>query len=505
MNHVGTFRAAAAVALALLLGAGCAQAPTRPADGAPGAAARGAAHAAYPVASGALAEAARAAPPVWQAPPPADAVADPRAEALRAWWARFDDPLLLALIDAAQQASPTVSVAGQRIAQARSARVAAGAELQPGVSADVQAVRGRAEPGAPTGNRYSAAVQAAWELDLFGAGRAATQAAQARLDGAVAAWHDARIAVAAEAAGVYVQLRACEAQAAWALRDSRSRDETARLTALAASAGFRAAADAALASGGAAQARSQAVQWQAQCDRLLKSLVALSARPEPELRQALQPGQGRLPQVAPPTLPAVPGELLQRRPDLVRAERELLATAADLGQRRAQHLPQVRLSGQIGAMRLETATGGGDGAVWAVGPLSVTLPIFDGGRRAAASAAALAAHEDAQRQYLAALRQAVREVEDALVRLDGASRRGQDVRQALLDLQAVLKAADLRWQAGLASQFELEDARRNAYAAASAFVELQREQLEAAVALYRALGGGWLPADAAPVHEGRRG
>lgn len=453
-----------------------------------------------PPARPALAMPAPAAAPSWQAPLPATpGAADERAGALRAWWSRLEDPLLTELIQAAQQASPTLSAAGQRIAQARFARAAAEADTLPAVGAEAQAVRGRAEPASPTGNRYTAAAQAAWEIDLFGAGRAATQAAQARLDGAVAAWHDARIAVAAETAQTYVQLRACEAQAGWALSDSRSREETARLTALTAQAGFRAPADAALARGSAAQGRSQAAQAQAQCDRLVKALVALTARDEPALRQALQPGHARLPEAAPPPLPAVPGDLLRQRPDLARAERELVAAAAEVDQRAAQRLPQVRLSGQVGLMRLETGSTGGDGPVWAVGPLAVSLPLFDGGRRGAAVAVARAAYDDASRQYLAALRLAVREVEDALVRLDSAGRRAQDVRQAALDLDAVLKATEARWQGGLASQFELEDARRNAYAAASLYIDLQRERLEAAIALYRALGGGWQPADTAPA------
>lgn len=445
-------------------------------------------------------EAAAAAAPSWNAPLPAPAGGDPaRAEALRGWWARFEDPLLAGLIDAAQQASPTLSAAGQRIAQARSVRTAAEADSSPAIAAEAQATRGRADPGSPTGNRYSAAAQATWEIDLFGAGRAATRAAQARLDGAVSAWHDARIAVAAETAQTYVQLRACEAQAGWALRDSRSREETARLTALTTQAGFRAPADAALARGSAAQGRSQAAQIQAQCDRLVKALVALTARAEPELRQALQPGQARLPEAALPQLPAVPGDLLRQRPDLARAEREIVAAAADVEQRAAQRLPQVRLGGQIGLMRLETRSAGGDGPVWAVGPLSVSFPLFDAGRRTAATTAASAAYEDARHQYLGTLRRAVREVEDALVLLDSAARRGQDVRQAAQDLDTVLKATEARWQGGLASQFELEDARRGAYAAASLYIDLQRERLEAAIALYRALGGGWQPADAGPA------
>jgi multidrug efflux system outer membrane protein len=489
---------AAAAAFALAVLSGCASwAPGRSAPvGTAGAAAP-----AVPVAPTA------AVPPAWQAPLPTTPAAaapaagptDPRAEALRRWWSQFDDPQLLALIDAAQQASPTLSAAELRIAQARSARTRADGEALPAATAQASAARGREQPGSPTGERYSAALQAAWELDLFGALRAGRQAAQARLDGAVAAWHDARTAVAAEAAGTYIQLRACEAQADWGLRDSRSREETARLTELVAQAGFRAPADAALARGSAAQGRSQAVQLQAQCDRLVKALVALTAQAEPALRQQLQPGRARLPQGAPPPVLAVPGELLRHRPDLARAERELVAAAADITQSRARERPQVTLSGSIGAMRLDSGTGGGTGAVWAIGPLAVALPVFDGGRRAAATQAARAAHDDAQRQYLAALRQAVREVEDALVRVEASTRRAPDIRDAAQALDAVLKAVDARWQGGLASQFELEDARRNAYAAASLYIDLQRERLEAAIALYRALGGGWQAADPSPA------
>ena len=444
-------------------------------------------------------------PAAWQAPLPAAPIlaapgaAEPRGEAMRRWWAQFEDPALLFAIDAAQQASPTLSAAGLRIAQARSARTVADAQMLPAATAQASAARGREQPGSPSGERYSAALQAGWELDLFGALSAGMQAAQARLDGAVAAWHEARSAVAAETAATYVQLRACEAQTEWAQLDSRSREETARLTELAANAGFRASADAALARGSAAQGRSEAVQLQAQCNRLVKALVALTAQAESALRQQLQPGSARLPQALPPAVPGVPGELLRQRPDLARAERELVAAAVEVDQRRALQRPQITLSGSIGAMRVESGMQGGTGAVWAIGPLAVSLPVFDGGRRAAATQAARAAYEDAQRQYLAALRQAVREVEDALVRVEASSRREPDIRDAAQSLDAVLKAVEARWKGGLASQFELEDARRSAYAAASLYIDLQRERLEAAIALYRALGGGWQVADLAPA------
>jgi outer membrane protein TolC len=386
------------------------------------------------------------------------------------WWARFGDPVLEDVIAAAQASSPDLSSAGARVAQARSQRVMARADLWPSVQARAGLGRGRAEPGQALATTANGSLQTAWEIDLFGARRAASQAAQARLDGAGATQDAVRIAVAAEAALSYVQFRACQAQADLALMDSRSREETARLTALAATSGLRARADAALAQAGAAQGRALTVQQQAQCDRLLKALVALTAMDEPAL--------------------------LQQRPDLSAAAAEVDATGAELAQRQAQRWPQMAVQGQIGLARASGVDFTRDGSVWSLGPLSVTIPVFDGGRRDAAQRAAAAAYDDASTRYRAALRQAVREVEEALVRVEAARSREADTRQAAQSLAEVLRGTQERWTAGLASQFELEDARRSALAARAALVDLEREQVESAIALYRALGGGWK--DAAP-------
>ena len=152
------------------------------------------------------APAAPAAPPAtqWQTALPA---ADPGAE-LRQWWQEFDDPLLPRLIEAAQAASPTLADARARIEQARAARVAGGAALGPTLDATAQAARGRFDLASPVGTSAGASLQAAWELDLFGGARAGRDAAQARLEGAQASWHDARISVAAETASSYLALRA---------------------------------------------------------------------------------------------------------------------------------------------------------------------------------------------------------------------------------------------------------------------------------------------------------
>ena len=431
-----------------------------------------------------------AAPPVWQAP-----VAPGPAAQLSAWWTQFDDPALSSLVEAAQSASPTVSAAGARIAQARAALTLTAADAAPTVGLQAGAQRTATPIGSPATTGFALGAQAVWELDLFGAVRASGDAARARLDAAQAGWHDARLAVAAEAGALYVRLRACEAQAELALMDSRSREETARLTQASERAGFRAPADAALARAAAAQGRLQAVEARAQCERLLKAMVALTALEEPALRTALSLREGRLPESAPPAVRTLPGDLLRQRPDLARVEREARALAADVAARRAERLPRVSIAGQLGAQHVRTGGADASGAVWSIGPLTVSWPLLDGGRRDAAEAAALAAWEDGRRQWAAALRSAVREVEDALVRLDAVERRRDDVGRATRDFETVLMATQARWRGGLASQFELEEARRNALAAKAVEIDWRRERLDASIALYRALGGGW---DATP-------
>ena len=123
--------------------------------------------------------------------------------------------------------------------------------------------------------------------------------------------------------------------------------------------------------------------------------------------------------------------------------------------------------------------------------MSLTLPIFDAGRRAAAVDAAQARYEEAAALYRARVRQAVREVEEALLALDSARARNEDARVATEGYRASFTATEARYKGGLASLVELEDARRTALAAETALVALQRERVAAWIALYRAAGGGW--------------
>lgn len=423
----------------------------------------------------------------WQAALPA---ADLRAE-LRTWWQQFDDPLLPRLIDAAQAASPTLADARARIEQARAARVGAGAALGPTLNAGASAMRGKLDLATPVGTSLGASLQAGWEIDLFGGNRAGRDAAQARLEGSQAQWHEARISVAAETGSAYLGLRACEAQLAQSELDAASRAETARLTELAAKAGFQAPASAELARASAAQGNATLTQQRAACDLAVKALVALTALPEPDLRPQLQARRASLPKPAQLGVATVPAQVLAQRPDVAAAERELVAAAADTAQARAQRYPRVTLAGSIGPSRFEAGGASTHGTLWSIGPVSVSLPLFDGGARRANVKAAQAAYDAAASRYAAKLRGAVREVEEALVALQSTAARGEDARSAAEGYERSLRAVESRYRGGLASLFELEDARRTAVAAQSALIELQRERVAAWISLYRSLGGGW--------------
>ncbi len=444
-----------------------------------------------PKPDGAPSTPAAVAPAAWQAPLPHDG----QLTELARWWQQFNDPVLSLLIESAQGVNPSVAAARSRIEQSRAATVSAQAALGPSLNANASASRGRQDLSAPLGTSASLGLQAGWEFDLFGANHAGVDAAQARLQGASAAWHDARVSVAAEVANQYTAYRACEAQLAQTQLDAGSRAETSRLTELSAKAGFQAPANAALARASAAQGNSLLTQQRAQCELAVKALVALTGLDEPALRARLAEGAARLPQPAQIAIARVPADALAQRPDLYSAARDVLAASADVSQASAQRYPRISLNGSIGAARFSSGAGTQSGTVWSLGPVSVSLPLFDGGTRRANVDAARARHQEATLAYAAKLRGAVREVEDALITLRSTADRNTDAQVATEGFGASYVAAQARYKGGLASLFELEDARRTAVQAQSALIELQRERVAAWIALYRALGGGWSAAD----------
>ncbi len=454
----------------------------------------------------AAAPVAAAIPAQWQAPLPHGG----SLTGLAQWWQQQNDPLLVELIMAAEAVSPSIASALSNIEQARASRAASAAALLPTLDATASLNRSRSPPvnraAQPITTTGQAGLQASWEIDLFGQYAASRDADQQRLVGSQALWHAARVSVAAELANRYYSLRACEKLLAVARADAASRLETARLAELSAQAGFQAPATAALARASAADGKSNAIGQGALCDLDVKALVALTAIAEPELRHKLAQAPADLTQDAAAPIIGVPAEVLAQRPDIFNAAREVDAAHSELGSARAERYPRLSLSGSIATSKSLTRGFSQRFDTWSVGPLQLTIPLFDGGASAANVEAAKARYENAAAQYRGSVRQAVREVEEALVNLQSSAERSQSAAIAAEGYGASFTGTQARYQSGLASLVELEDARRTLLAAQSAVVNLQRDRRSAWVALYRALGGGWssdspVPA-AAPLASG---
>ncbi|QYF91799.1 efflux transporter outer membrane subunit [Massilia sp. PAMC28688] len=427
------------------------------------------------------------APEQWHAPLPHGG----SLTALAGWWRERGDPVLVQLIDQAQAASPDIAAAAGRIAQARSQRTAATAALLPTLDASLGVTRANQQSQLPGGTTSQVALQSGWEIDLFGARRAQRSAAQARLAGAGAQWHEARVAVAAEVASLYYSLRSCEQLLAVALQDAASRADTARLTQLTAEAGFQAPATAALARASAAEGSSRATLQRALCDIDIKSLVALSGMAEPALRTRL--AATAVVPARPVAITTVPAQLLAQRPDVFAAEQEVAAASADVGSALAQRYPRLSLAGAIGVGNFRTGGENIQTDTWTIGPVALSVPIFDAGVRRANAQAASARYDAAVIAYRATARRAVAEVETALVNLNSSTARSKDAQVSLEGYRAAFVAAEDRYKNGLGSLLELEDARRTRLLAENTVVTLERERNAAWVALYRAAGGGWPP------------
>ncbi|MDR7306503.1 efflux transporter outer membrane subunit [Rhodoferax saidenbachensis] len=429
--------------------------------------------------------------PQWQAPLPHQGTVG----ALSQWWQQQGDPLLVELIEAAQAVSPSVAQAVARVESARAQRTTANAALLPKVDASVAASRGVSQPNVPVATTQTIGLQATWELDLVGANRAVSNAADAQFQGTQAQWHDARVSVAAEVASTYYSLSTCYQLLDVARKDAASRQETARLADISAKAGFTAPSVAALARASAADGSSRVTQQSAACDIDTKALVALTGLAEADLRQKLAAALAKPAQAAPVSIASVPAQTLTQRPDVFAAEREVVVASAQVGSAKAQRYPRLTLSGNVGAMRYSSMGTETNLDTWSFGPLALTLPIFDGGQRKANVVAAEANYTQAVAVYRAKVRQAVREVEEALVNLQSTDARRQDAEVSTQGYAESLAATQSRYGQGLANLVELEDARRSALASQSAELSLALERNRAWVALYRALGGGFEPSN----------
>ena len=414
------------------------------------------------------------------------------------WWKQFDDPLVAELIAVAESDSPTLDLALARVKQSRAAVTAARSTLFPAIGLSASRIRSGGHPVAYEQTISRGGFDASWELDLFGGNRRGGEASEARLQGAQAAWHDARISLAAEIGLEYAGLRSCQARLEDADNELASRRATEKLTMTMVNAGLAAPADGALAQASAAEGAMRLLAQRVECDIGIKALVALTGLDEPQLRSRLAPNHGRLPLPATLAISEVPARVVSARPDIVVSERNLAAASAEIGVAEAARYPRLTLLGMIGRQRQSVDGASGSGGIWSFGP-TLDLPIFDAGRRAADADAARARYDEALATYKGRVRNAVREVEEALVRLGTANERENASRRAAENFDAVFRAAEQRWQVGIGSQLDLEETRRLAIAARSQHRLVQYSNVAAWIGLYRAAGGDWTPENAAEL------
>lgn len=435
-------------------------------------------------------------PAQWYAPPLAH---QGSTQDLANWWSRLGDPVLVEWIAAAQANSPSVAAARSQVAAARAAVAAADVQAGPQVSAVASASRGRLDGSAPVGTALAAGLQATWLIDLWGGAAADTASARAQADAATAGWHEARVLVAAEVAQLTVAHRLCLAQLAVASSDRDSRGATARSTAVTEKVGLTAPAVLALAQASHAEAQARTQAQAELCERQIKALVALTAVPEPQLRAQLGQSAGWRADAMPPlAVQAVPADVIRQRPDVYRAQRELVAAGEAAGAARALLLPNLSLSGSVLRNRVSTGSGSSSFNTWSVGPLALNLPLIGRTALTANADAAQVRYEAAAQAYVATLRQAVAEVEQSLVTLSGLQLRQTATDTAVAGYVQSFRATEARYRVGLANLNELEEARRLRLNAESSAIALQQERFSAWVALYLALGGGFDPAQPEP-------
>lgn len=406
------------------------------------------------------------------------------------WWAQFGDPVLGELVERALARNTDLAIAVARVAEARAQERLARSQLFPAVDAVLSGSRSHslsALGGPAESSVFQPGFQASYELDLFGRIRGQVTAAEAGTLAADAARDAAALSVAAATASSYITLRSLDARLRTARATLESRREAVRI------------------------ARSRArVGYTSELElRQAEAELEATAQVVPQLELAMRRQEdalsvlvGELPYAVgrgvvlerlrlPPVPDVLPSSLVRRRPDVAQAEYTLAAADATLASARAEFLPQVRLTASAG--RLFSSALDDPVDVWSLGG-SILAPLFNGGRIRAQVDTAASRRDQAAYAYRGTVLNAFREVEDALVATDRLARQRERVEAQRAALAEAVRHARNRYQAGYTSYLEQLDAQRELLNAELALQQLRGDELNARVAVFQALGGGWTSA-----------
>lgn len=477
-------------------------------------------------------------PGKWKTAEPADAKA--RGE----WWTVFHDSTLDGLIKQALAGNQDLRVAAARIAEARAQDRVAASQFYPAITFDPSAMRQRttntgpvqkaqlvgpspfgaasaasagatgggvgAIPGAlspaaaassstpailasqplsTTFNLFRAPADLSWELDLFGRVRRTYEASRAQREAIEADFQNIALSVAANVAVNYFALRSLDAEAGILDRTIAARKEALRISEERLQAGLTSELDVTRARADLSTNEADVFALARTRGQVENALATLLGQPASLLRMPRR----ELPRgAAPPRVPAgLPGELLERRPDVAEAERQLAAANAQVGVAKAAFFPVIRLTGAAG---FESADIGQlfnwESRIWQLGP-SMTLPIFEGGRNVANLGAARARYDQAVGRYRGQVLVAFQEVENALSDLRQLAGQTEADERALTAARRSLELAQQQYAKGSITFLEVLDAERAALADERLVAQLSGQRMQATVQLFKALGGGW--------------
>ena len=423
-------------------------------------------------------------PAPWTVAAPAEA--QPRGQ----WWLGFQDAVLADLVQRADQANTSIQQAAARLAEARTLLRSADAarSVQLGASAGVARQAGSATTGSTApATLGTAGFNASYELDLFGRLSQASDAARLDADTREALLQSTRLLVQTDVAQTYLQLRAVQAEQALVQESLAAYQGTLRLTQRRLQAGDVAELDVARVQAEVAATESEALALQRQQALLSNALAVLAGEVASGFVLPAATGDAALPVIP----PGVPGTVLARRPDVSAAQAAVLAAQARVGVAQKAWFPAVTLTGSAGQASPEL----GDlfkwsARAWGVGAL-LSLPLFDGGQRAAQVEGAQARLEAALAEHRGEVLQAFRDVEDQLASLRLLAGQAEAQDRAVAAARRATALSDARYRNGLVSQLELLDARRSELRNRRQALQVRSAQYAATVGLIRALGGGW--------------
>jgi NodT family efflux transporter outer membrane factor (OMF) lipoprotein len=427
--------------------------------------------------------------------------------ALEQWWMEFDDPMLVDLITWAVAGNLDRKIAAARVQEARAARGIAASAAMPQVDATgtygrisrsdaVPPFKESGGEGSPFGSRdqnvFEAGFDASWEIDVFGGVRRDVEAAIAQVQAAEETERDVRITLLAEVARNYAELRGAQRRLDLVDQTLEAQQETVEIAGARFDAGLGSELDVARARAlleaiGSERPELERIAWQA-----IYRIGVLVGR-QPQSFAGILEAPGPMPPVPPEVPVSLPSELLLRRPDLRRAERDVAAATARIGVARADLFPRFSIRGDFGRLSDDAGElGSGSSQFWAIVP-GVRWPILSGGRIRANIRAQTARQEQTLLAYERAVLGALEEVENALSAHTRERRRQESLGASVVANRRAVELATERYVSGLESFLSVLDARRSLYAAEDRLASSETAVVTSLIAVYKALGGGWDP------------